>query len=658
MTKRNEALLVGLLLVGCIAGIVFVFSMLTESGAAFDMEEEAAERAAAPEPPPPVKVSPPPQDPLPQPEPEPAAVDAEPAKAAAPESTDEIEPEPSFDGVLAQLTIELLTPAEESDRDITVRVIDREGVPIDDVLVVFRDGPTLMFRQRSSNDGNVVFSPYATERGPFRIDAVAHGYEPATAPEVKPGATTELTLVPRASIYGVVRAPSKGQGLVRLFTEYGQRELKLDADGGFRFDDLDEGYVTVEADVPPYGTKQESFYLRAGSVQRVLLRVREKSRIPIRGKIRMWPRGVSGKMWINGIAVPVLASGSYTFKEAVEGLNEVLIDVKERALFRERFTVKAQQKSNAYNFRLNPEAKLRGTVSDAKRRKRIAGAEVRIGIDLADRRNEAGKYFPVDRIPVVKTDSNGVYEIGRLDGRLLYKVAVVKQGFGLFYGEAVPSPGTTLHPVLPEGPFLFGRLRGLGGVPKNAVVTARPLEAQPERLRFNVADWNIAKSGRDHKGFYGLSGLLPGSYLIRVDAPDYGAMETVMDFGIDQRRRIDLRLRRNRDLEDDDADLLERLPPVIQAPDETLPPPSDATILRIDADRGEDKEPFPGVRIVFYEEELEFAPPMEFFEDSFEIVGMPEADYRAVLTHPALKKPIVKERIRVRRGEVAEIALR
>ena len=123
------------------------------------------------------------------------------------------------------------------------------------------------------------------------------------------------------------------------------------------------------------------------------LRVRNSNRIPIRGTVRFWPRNARGRMTINGIQVAVTATGNFTFKEAVEGLNEVFIDAPERALFKERFQVRATSKSTSYNFRLRPEGKLRGFVSDSRRRGRVAGAEVRVGIDLADRRNEPAFCF-------------------------------------------------------------------------------------------------------------------------------------------------------------------------------------------------------------------------------------------------------------------------
>ncbi len=668
MTKHSEATLIALLLAGCVGGIFFVFAMLTEEGGAFDTEEKPPARHRVTHPVPIERIEAASPDPGPAVDPDNVVIDTPPpdrVETVEPEITgtedaaDEEEVERG-EGEIAQLTIEMVRPAEEGERDIAVRVVDGSGAPVDDVLVAFREGPFLVFRARTGPEGRVLFEPYPTERGPFRIDAVAHGYDTASSTAVMPGAETELVLNARAAITGRVRAPAQGQGLVRLYTAHGQVETKIESDGSFVFEDLDEGHMTVEAVVRPYGTKQIEFFLPAGVTRDVVLRVRNTKRIPIRGNVRFWPREGRGKMTINGIDVPVTATGNFTFKEAVEGLNEVFIDAPERALYRERFNVRATAKSTAIRFRLLAESKIFGHVSESRRRNRVEGAEVRVGIDTLDRRNEAGVPFPIEAVPVVKTDRDGKYAIRRLDGRFVYQVAVLKQGYGLYYHNAIPSTSTTLNPVLPQGPFLFGKLRGYGGVPRDARVTALPLESTSERLRFNVADWNISKSGRDRKGFFGLSGLLPGSYLVKVDAPGFGSLETVIDLRDGERARVDLRLRRKGDLAaDEDAELLERLPPVIASTgEEDLPAPADATILRIQAAAKEGQVAFGGIRILFFEDEAEFAPPMEFFEDSFEIVGLPEADYRAVLTHPSLKKPLVKDSIKLRRAAPIEIDLR
>jgi hypothetical protein len=73
-------------------------------------------------------------------------------------------------------------------------------------------------------------------------------------------------------------------------------------------------------------------------------------------------------------------------------------------------------------------------------------------------------------------------------------------------------------------------------------------------------------------------------------------------------------------------------------------------MLTVDTRRPQAK-PFPGVRIRFFEGDLEFTAPVEYFEEEFDLVGLPEATYRAVLTHPTLSKPMVIEPIVLRRGE-------
>ncbi|MHC4849584.1 MAG: hypothetical protein ACYTEG_14170, partial [Planctomycetota bacterium] len=72
----------------------------------------------------------------------------------------------------------------------------------------------------------------------------------------------------------------------------------------------------------------------------------------------------------------------------------------------------------------------------------------------------------------------------------------------------------------------------------------------------------------------------------------------------------------------------------------------------------ENKVPFPGVNVRFFEGELEFTAPMSFDQDQFDLIGLPEATYRAVLTHPLLEKPIVRTEIKLRRGEPFTIVLR
>jgi hypothetical protein len=64
------------------------------------------------------------------------------------------------------------------------------------------------------------------------------------------------------------------------------------------------------------------------------------------------------------------------------------------------------------------------------------------------------------------------------------------------------------------------------------------------------------------------------------------------------------------------------------------------------------------VKVRFFEGDLEFAAPVEHFEEEFDLVGLPEATYRAVLTHPTLARPLVVEPIVLRRGEPVALELR
>jgi hypothetical protein len=234
----------------------------------------------------------------------------------------------------------------------------------------------------------------------------------------------------------------------------------------------------------------------------------------------------------------------------------------------------------------------------------------------------------------------------------------VADGHGQFVGEAVPSGGRGRY-SLPVGPFIYGRLRGIGGLPHGAVVTATPVDPDysPGRI-FNVGDWDRSRGERNRKGLYGLSGLLPGSYLVRVDAPNFGSLETVLDLQGEERLRLDLRLRRGEyaEAEREEVELLSRLPPVVAAEGEG-PVPETTTVLTVDARRPHAK-PFAGVRICFFEGDLEFAAPVEYFEEEFDLVGLPEATYRAVLTHSTLSKPMVIEPIVLRRGEPIVLELR
>jgi hypothetical protein len=660
--RRKEAVLVAFLLLGSLGIVLLVFGLMAGPGGAFETQEAPARgsgtahapRAAPSLPPPP---GPTPNAPAggggggsapgdPQP-PTPPAVPGEPGEA-------ETEVEGEVDAS-AELTLELLRPADRQDRAVEVTVRDQAGSPVADALVVFRSGPVLLFRQRTDITGFATFEPYEDEQGPFRVDAVAHGYTPATAEAVAAGAETVLTLAARPVVEGEGKAPTQGQGLVRLYQGENERTAKIEADGSFRFDDLDPGRTFVQAEVMPYGAASEEFFLAAGTSRYLKLRIRGRGLATIFGSIRGWPRG--GQAWINGSRVPVSPTGTYKFEKAVVGLNEILVDAPERALMRERFHVKAMAKS-IYNFSLHRDGRIRGRVVNADTNRPVGGAVVRIGFDKGDPRNDRVLRFPIHRIPIVETDRDGLFEIDRLDLRLIYLLSIVAEGHGQYVGDAVPSGGRGRY-SLPVGPFVYGRLRGLGGLPKGAVVTATPIDPSYSPSRsFNVDGWDRARGERNRKGFYGLSGLLPGSYLVRVDAPNFGSIETVLDLHGEERLRLDLRLRRGQFAEDEreEVELLSRLPPVVAADGEG-PVPEATTVLEVDARRPHAK-PFPGVRIRFFEGDLEFAPPVEYFEEEFDLVGLPEATYRAVVTHATLDKPMVIEPIVLRRGEPFTLELR
>ena len=455
-----------------------------------------------------------------------------------------------------------------------------------------------------------------------------------------------------------MKAPSVGHGIVKLFLRDGVIDKKIDPDGTFRFPDLEEGFVTVQAEVPPYGSDSETFYLHPGTSRFVKLRISKANTARVFGRIQNWVAG--GKAWINGVGISVLGTGTYTFDNGVFGVNEIVVDCKDKALLRERFVVRGNQKSK-YDFVLRRHGTLRGRVRAVGTRKAVAGAEVRIGVEFGDPRNDRVPLFPISLVPVVKTDSDGRFEIGRLDKRLSYVLSVVAVGYGQALVEGVIPRGFRAVD-LPDGPFLYGKLRGLGGVPSDAIITAQRLEDVPDGRVFNVHDYDGTRSGRDHRGFYGLSGLLPGLYLVRVSAERYGAIETVLDLTAGQRWRVDLRMRRAHDIDERDAHLLRRLPPVVgrgeDAPVAEELPPSLTTTLQIDVRRKEGQEPFPAVRISFFEEDEEIAPRLTFTELEFELLGLPEGQYRAVLTHPLLKKPLVKDRFLVRRGHDNLLRLR
>jgi len=133
----------------------------------------------------------------------------------------------------------------------------------------------------------------------------------------------------------------------------------------------------------------------------------------------------------------------------------------------------------------------------------------------------------------------------------------------------------------------------------------------------------------------------------------------VVDLRSFDRGRMDLRVRKGDFQTTDDAKLLRRLPPVVETEEEFGDAPrGEVTAITIDVRRAENKVPFPGVNVRFFEGELEFTAPMSFDRDQFDLIGLPEATYRAVLTHPLLEKPIVRTEIKLRRGEPFTIVLR
>ena len=651
--RRAEIVLVGLLLVGCIGAIIFVFVTMTGSGGKFAVRERSAV-GSEPEPPP--------REAGPRPDAEPATADPEPAPEPEAKDPPPVEEKPKAEELPeaddptapAELTLELLIPAEEPERLISVLVTDESGEPIEDALVVFRSGSSLLYRERTEADGDAGFMPFPDEVGPFRVDAIADGFVPDTSHAVSPGATTELILKARPQIEGVVIAPSKGNGLVKLFTGDAMVTTKINNDGTFFFADLDEGYVTVQAEVPPFGADSYTFYLEGGTRRFVKLRVRKNSRVRIFGVIRHWPR--KGTARINGIRVPVTASGTYQFEHAVIGINEIQIDAPQKALLRERFSVKGRAKSR-YDFSLKREARIKGRVRDERTRMPVPDAVVRLGVEFGDPKNDRVPLFPITLVPVVKTDSDGRFTVTRLDKRLIYLLSVVAKGRGQALVVGVVPDGGHRSVMLPEGPFLYGRLTGRGGVPKDAQVSAVRLEETPNGRRFNVPDYDGSTSGRDRKGFYGLGGMLPGTYLVRIAAERYGTLETVVDMTEGRRLRVDLRMRRFENLEDRDAHLLRRLPSVITTDPAELAP-AETTILRVDARQPQHVAPLPGVKVSFWEGSEELAPRMSFTELEFELVGLSEGAYRAILTHPLLKKPIVVDNFTIKRGDPAEIVLR
>jgi len=262
-------------------------------------------------------------------------------------------------------------------------------------------------------------------------------------------------------------------------------------------------------------------------------------------------------------------------------------------------------------------------------------------------------------VPIVYTNDKGYFKVARLRRGLQYVISIVKHPYAQYMGD-FPAKNIDRNVItLPTGPFLFGRLHGLGGVPRNATITAYRLLEDPDPRKFNVGRWDKVSSDRDRKGFYGLSGLMPDIYVIRAEAPGYGATETVVDLRSFDRGRMDLRVRKGDFQTTADAELLRRLPPVVETEEEFGDAPrGEVTAVTIDVRRAENKVPFPGVSVRFFEGELEFTAPMTFDQDQFDLIGLPEATYRAVLTHPLLEKPIVRTEIKLRRGEPFTIVLR
>lgn len=637
-----------------VGAVILVFLMSSGTGEPFGgvrVAEPGAAPAPAPRAPPqraPVSLPPPPAEEPRAAEPPPAEEAPAPPPAASPEG-----PPAAEDPVYAELVLEIVEPPSDEAREIVVRVRDEGGAAIPGALVVFRDKGELLYRQRTDRAGEAGFLPLDTEAGPFRVDALATGFMAGTAPAVVRGATVDIVLEARPWVEGRVFAPAVGRGVVTLFLAEGTLVTKIDDKGYFRFEPVDEGHVTVQAEVEPYGSAAETFFLEAGTRRFVELHIRDRGRGHFFGEIRGWPG--RGQAWVNGNPVAVSPGGHFEYDKAILGLNEILVDAEGKALLRERFTIQPLQESRQL-FRVTKAATIKGRVRSGDTGATVEGAEVRVGVEFDDPRNDRVPLFPVERVPVVRTDRDGGFEIDRLDDRLTYLVSIVAPGHGQYVGHAVPAPGR-LRIELPEGPFLYGRLAGIGGVPEDAVVTALRLEDQPSSRVFNVEGWDDSRSLRDAKGFYGLAGLVPGIYLVRVDAADYGSIETLVDLQDGRRARIDLRVQRGAHLALEEAELLRRLPPTLYTEPEE-PAPADATRLHVDARRPPDQPPLPGLRVRFFDRDVEIAAALDFTGEEADLVGLPEANYRAILTHPSLKKPVVVEPILLRRAEPYTLVIR
>ena len=650
--RQSLGILIGMLLAVGAGGLVWVVVALSSQGRPF-AEEPAPQPRTAPEwKRAEAEVAPEIREPLPSGE---APTVEEPAPAADEEEAESETVEPPLEDPPyepARLTLELIDVPELPEPTIHVSVHDTQGNPIPRAMVVFRTGATIAYRDRSDSQGKVEFEPYPGEMGPFRVDAIAEGYVTASFEAAKPGAEVDLILKLRPYIEGEVLSPSKGEGIVRLFTEGGERSVPVREDNTFLLTDLDEGFVTVQAEVEPHGTDSVSFYLEGDVPRYVKLRIRKRARVHIFGMLHFWPG--KGSVLINGHPQAIHASGRFEYERAVLGVNEILVDAPGRALMKERFTVVAGR-SMKFEFRLRNAARIKGRVVGEPDRphqvpKAVPNALVRIGVEFDDPRNDRVQLFPVERVPIVRTDREGRFEIDRLDLRLGYVISVVAQG----YGQAlvrIPASIGRHRIVLPQGPFLFGRVSGLGGLPKGAEITALRLEENPSSRVFNVENYDGSNAIRQRDSFYGLSGMLPGIYQVRVSHADFGSVETIIDLLDGRRQRLDLRLRRGGQVADGEVELLRRLPPAVytEEDDEALAP--GYTTLQVDARQPESKEPFPGVEVRFFEGDLEFLPPMSFSELEFKLYGLPEANYRAVLTHPSLRKPLVRSDVQLRAGE-------
>jgi len=551
------------------------------------------------------------------------------------------------------LVVELTQPAETKERSVSIAIRDSNGYALDGALVVVRMGEDLLYRARTGSDGMVLFQPWDEERGPFQVDAVAFGHYAASAPEVAPGASITLNLLPRSIVSGRVEGPNRERARVKLLLESETYETGVDAQGRFAFHDLDAGTATLTAEVPQYGSDSETFYLPQSTQKHVPLRIRNRDRVLVLGDIGFWPG--AGDAWINGQKIAVSPTGSFEFGGGVVGLNEILVDAPGKALLFERFEVKPGG-LDRFRVRLQNDAEIRGRVRDRERNTPIRGAQVRLGVNFEDPRNDRVPHFPVERVPRTVTDDDGRFRIARLDPRLIYLVSVVAGGYGQYFHDAVPGTGF-LGVELPPGPVLLGKVKGFGGVPRDARVTVEPLEEKPRRIRFNVEEWNVARGARDSNGVYSVSGLLPGLHRIRVDAPGFGAVETVVKLEPDFRHRFDFRVRAGARIDEEETELLKRLPPAVIDPEEGLPP-SDLTSITFDTSLPDGSPAFTAVRVQFFDGDMEFTAPVEKTEPRFEIVGLPEATYRLILSHPSLRKPILRDGIVLERGKPRTVELR